>query len=32
METKKDYYDKNVKQTLEAMMFQIICERPESPV
>jgi hypothetical protein len=32
METKKDYYNKNVKQILEAMVFQTICEKPENLV
>jgi hypothetical protein len=32
METKRDYYEKNVKPVLEALTFQIICEKPESLV
>ena len=32
MELKKEYYEKSVKPVLEALTFQLVCEKPDNPV
>jgi hypothetical protein len=32
MEVKKEYFDKKVKPVLDAIVFQLVCEKPENIV